>query len=69
MKVTVEIPVSSDPLHFYRCHNCGKDYVKDQDRNSKVVKVIRAGFANIVCLECKDKLDNELHSVARRYLG
>lgn len=51
---------------LFICGYCGKD-TRKTDRD--VEKVILAGYANILCRSCKERLDNEVATIARKYLN
>jgi len=53
---------------IWKCGKCGKNYENDPRRNLLISKVILAGHANLLCSSCKMMLQDEVESLAKRYL-
>lgn len=51
---------------LFICGKCRKDTRK---KDKKIQKVILSGYANMLCLSCQMMLEDEVASIARRYLA
>jgi len=49
------------------CGHCGKDTQKDP-YGDRTEKVIVAGYANMLCENCRYAMDNEIMKIAIKYL-
>ena len=52
---------------LFICGKCGMD-TSEIDRCMQTKKVIRSGFANLLCGYCRCELDDALAAVAKEYL-
>jgi len=50
------------------CGHCGKDTRKDP-YGDKTEKIIVAGYANMLCENCRYAMDNEITKIAIKYLN
>ena len=54
--------------NLWQCGSCGKDFKDSSERNSIMQKVVLAGYANILCRICRMCLEDEVATIAKKYL-
>jgi len=55
-------------MNLFTCGKCGKNFEKHPRRNEITQKVKLAGYANILCFQCRCELEDAVADIAKRYL-